>query len=292
MTAPPLLPPSFTASRSNAKNRPTTSVRSNRDRDVPAVGSECVLEDLVYVNDYFPFFSDNLYVQYAKSRPTSLYAVPVMVFAVYDIAFNVTHLNFAHVEDDGPFFAAALALWITSIAAFLTSCAARLVLSGTVLTLPRWLAPTAVAPAAATADRDKSNGAAKGSNKSKQSSAKNGGTGGAGADAGAGAGAEIAAGNVEAGRGPGTGPVSGSQVGQGWGPHLRRWAREALSPSWLGATLDDWVGALRVISFSLLLLARVGRCVVLLITHCGFNNDRPTDQLTTTPTIPSHQYFS
>ena len=78
----------------------------------------------------FPFLSSEQFHDYQASRPVdTLWNMPMMVFLTYDLAYNITHLNFAYLHDDGPCFIAAFALWVASMVAFVATRWARSVVA-------------------------------------------------------------------------------------------------------------------------------------------------------------------
>ena len=78
----------------------------------------------------FPFLLAEQLHGYKTSRPIdTLWSMPMMVFLVYDIVYNITHLNFGYLSQDGPFFVAAFALWLASIVAFVATRWARSIIT-------------------------------------------------------------------------------------------------------------------------------------------------------------------
>ena len=74
----------------------------------------------------FPFLLNEQFHEYKVSRPIdTLWSLPMMVFLVYDIVYNITHLNFGYLQQDGPYFIAAFALWLASMIAFVATRWAR-----------------------------------------------------------------------------------------------------------------------------------------------------------------------
>lgn len=74
----------------------------------------------------FPFLLTDQLHEYKASRPIdTLWSLPMMVFLVYDIVYNITHLNFGYLQQDGPYFIAAFALWLASMVAFVATRWAR-----------------------------------------------------------------------------------------------------------------------------------------------------------------------